>query len=125
MIPLKLADEAFEDLKALPSERLQRVALDWMAVLRHEPHRGPRLEWRRSGDLRRARKLYFDEEDQPRRTNFIAPEPRPGGPRYRIVYELLPKPERPALIRVIAIGLKIDAEGGEGVYERAARRLDE
>lgn len=111
-----------DDLRALPSDRLRRVALEWMTVLRGDPHRGPRLDWRLGNDLSRARKIYFDDNDTPLRTNFLAPPSRPDGPRYRIVYELLPAPERPTLVRVIAVGPKIDPRGGPGVYQKAGDR---
>jgi hypothetical protein len=123
LIPVKLGDGVADDLRALPSDDLRRAALEWMALLRNEPHRGPRLDWRLGRDLSRARKIYFDEDDTPLRTNFLDPPTRPGGPRYRIVYELLPMPERPTLVRVIAVGPKIDPDGGAGVYTEAAKRL--
>jgi hypothetical protein len=122
LIPVKLGDEVPDDLRALPSDRLRRVALESMAALRSDPHRGARLDWRLGNDLSRARKLYFDEGDTPLRTNFLAPPSRPDGPRYRIVYELLPTQEQPTLVRVIAVGPKIDPGGGDGVYRRASER---
>jgi len=122
LIPVRLGDGVPDDLKALPSDRLRRVALEWMAVLRNDPHRGARLHWRHGQDLSRARKLYFDGLDTPLRTNFMEVPRRPEGPRYRIVYELLPSEEQPTLVRIIAVGPKIDAQGGEGVYGRASDR---
>jgi hypothetical protein len=89
--------------------------------LRTEPHLGQRLQWRRGRDLSTCRKLYFDEEDEPRRENFTV-GPRPDGPRYRIVYELLPRPEQPQVVRVLAVGPKYP-DKGEGVYSSASDRL--
>lgn len=106
----------------LPSDDLRRIALQWMARLRREPHLGQRLNWRRGADLSSCRKVYFDDADDPFKTNFIA-LPREGGPRYRIVYQILPRPERPQSIRVIAVGLKKPADYSESVYRRAGGRL--
>jgi hypothetical protein len=120
VIHLKVRPEVKGDLEALPTARLGRVALEWMHVLRSQPHRGLRLRWRSSGDLSLCRKLYFDEDDQPLNPSWVL-VPRPGGPRFRIVYRLLPRPERPELILVIAVGPKVDEDGG--VYDEAVERL--
>lgn len=121
MIPVRFVPEVHEDLARLPSERLRLVALQWMARLRREPYLGQRLHWRPSADLVSARKVYFDEEDEPLKENFVLNR-REGGPRYRIVYQLLPRPERPEVARILAVGPKARAED-LGVYEHAADRL--
>jgi hypothetical protein len=73
-------------------------------------------------DLSRMRKVYFDELDTPLRTNFLAPPTRADGPRFRVVYELQPTDETPTLVRVVAVGAKIDPDGGQGVYRKASDR---
>jgi hypothetical protein len=95
--------------------------MEWMVRLRREPYLGQRLQWRRSQDLSPCRKLYFDEEDTPLKENFTV-GPRPGGPRFRIVYQLLPAPERPEHVRILAVGPKQPSEG-DGVYRTASERL--
>ncbi len=55
--------------------------------------------------LENCRKLYFDEDDQPLRP-LAKPPKRPGGPRFRIVYELLPSDDRPTRAFVWAAGAK-------------------
>jgi hypothetical protein len=122
LIPVRLVQEVLdEDLPQLPSDRLRQVAMEWLIRLRREPHLGQRLQWRRGQDLSSCRKLYFDEKDEPRKENFTF-APRPGGPRFRIVYQLLPRPEQPELVRVLAIGPKYPDEG-ENVYGSASTRL--
>lgn len=121
MIPVRFVPDVREDLAGLPSEQLRRVALEWMVRLRRDPHEGKRLKWRHSGDLSTCRKLYFDEEDTPLRENFTYYR-RPGGARYRIVYQLLPTGEHPEVIRVLAVGLGHD-DAEPDAYDKAATRL--
>jgi hypothetical protein len=121
LIPVRFVAAVQSDLEGLPLAQLRKVALEWMMRLRKEPHCGQRLRWRRDNDLSSARKIYFDEEDRPLRENFVLNR-REGGPRYRIVYQLLPRPERPEVVRILAVGEKRPAEGS-GVYERASERL--
>lgn len=120
MIPVVLAPEAKEDLKRL-SPHLQKVSIGWMSRLRKEPKLGKHLEWRRGADLRRCWKLYFDEDDEPLKLLSAEKRPkRPDGPRFRIVYLLIPDDTRPHRVLVLAIGKKRN-----GVYEAAAKRLND
>lgn len=122
-LPVKLPDEVKQDLRALPSDQLRKVAFGWLQRLRGEPRLGQRLDWRLStGDLRDCRKLYFDERDEPLVRNFMTRTRAGEGAQFRVVYRLLPRDEQPETIQVIAIGRKRE-EDGEGVYGRAARRL--
>lgn len=119
ILPVKLAPEVYDDLRQLSSARLQQVALGWLTRLEREPDMGKRLEWRLNQDLGNCRKVYFDEGDQPLR--LLAKQPkRPGGPRFRIVYELLPIDDRPNRVFVWAVGAKRDPSGG--VYDAAHGR---
>jgi hypothetical protein len=120
LILARLGRGVTEDLYDLPSTRLGVVALEWIARIREEPYLGPRLDWRRGGDLSMCRKLYFDEEDTPFRWPSIPARGRAGGPRFRIVYELLPRDDRPEVALVLAVGEK--KKGAEGVYSQAAGR---
>ncbi len=122
MIPVRAAKDVAGDLRQLPSDRLRTIALGWMARLRHNPRLGQPLHYRYSGDLSTCRKLYFDELDQPLRPSR-ANGRRPGGPRFRIVYQLLPHDDRADLVRIVAVGLKYDPE--RGVYATAVARLDD
>lgn len=122
MIPVRFVEAVREDLDRLPTDELRRIALQWMLRLRSDPHLGKRLQWRRSGDLSTCRKIYFDEDDEPLKENFVFNR-RPGGPRYRIVYQLLPRGEQPEVARILAVGLKKSEPGGGDVYGDAEGRL--
>jgi hypothetical protein len=119
LIPVRFVEAVKDDLAALPSDRLRKVALQWMMRLRSDPYLGQRLTWRRGADLSGCRKIYFDYEDEPLKENFVFNR-RPGGPRFRIVYRLLPRPEHPEVVRILAVGPKIRTDGG--VYHDAGER---
>ena len=115
-----MVPEVREDFKRLPP-KAKRVALGWMSRLSREPRLGKHLEWRRGADLSSCWKLYFDLDDEPLKLLPVRQPKRVGGPRYRIVYQLPPRDERPTHVLVLAIGKKRDPAGT--VYESAARRL--
>jgi hypothetical protein len=110
-----------DDLRALPSDRLRRVALQWMLRLRRRPKLGQFLEWRWGPDLRGCRKIYFDEDDRPLELDFVVRRRSEEGAAYRIVYRILPAEERPELVQVFAVGPKYGPD--EGVYKKAADRF--
>jgi hypothetical protein len=120
LIPVKLASEVRDDLRQLPNERLRKIAFHWLRRLEREPKLGKRLDWRPHRDLSNCRKVYFDEADEPLTYNFQAPRRRPEGPRFRIVYQLQPRDDRPHRVYVWAVGAKQD-----GVYDDAAKRQQE
>ena len=122
MTGVTLTDEARADLAALPSKRLQQVALQWMSRLRRTPRLGQPLEWREGQVLRACRKLYFDEDDTPLELQLTPSKRATEGPPYRIVYRLLPSEDEPRFAQILAVGPKRDSEGG--VYPRVARRLE-
>lgn len=113
-------EDPLADLEALPSDALRKVALWWLKRVRRDHSLGKRLGYQVStGDLRGLYKLYFDEEDEPWNPLWEPPD-RPAGdprPRYRIVYQLLPSEEDPALIEVVSVGPKPE------VYWGAAKRV--
>ena len=119
-VTIEIIDQAMDDLRALPSKQLQRVALQWVARLKANPQLGPELEWRWGHDLRHCRKVYFDEDDTPLEHDPVPRRRSEEGARYRIVYRLLPSDERPEVAQVIAVGPKYGST--EGVYARAAKR---
>ena len=120
-VEIDITSEAMEDLRALPSDRLRLVALQWMSRLKRHPKLGPFLEWRWGLDLRGCRKIYFDENDTPLRFDFVLRRrSEEQGAEYRVVYRLLPDEERPEVIQVFAVGPKYGPEGG--VYRTAADR---
>jgi len=121
-VNVTLTDEAKADLRALPSQRLRVVALQWMQRLKKSPDLGAPLDWREGQDLREAFKLYFAENDTPLEQNLIAKKRSEEGAPYRIVYRLLPSARKPATAQVIAVGPKYGPEGG--VYARAAKRYE-
>ena len=114
-------EDPLADLRALPNDRLRKVALWWLKRVRRDHSLGNALGYQLStGDLRGAFKLYFDEDDEPWNPLWQPPA-RPAGdpvPRYRIVYQLLPDDENPELIEVVSIGAKPE------VYWMAAARLE-
>lgn len=121
-VNVTLTDEAKADLRTLPSQQLQVVALQWMQRLKKRPDLGAPLDWREGQDLRQAFKLYFAENDTPLEQNFIAKKRSEEGAPYRIVYRLLPSARRPETAQVIAVGPKYGPEGG--IYARAAKRYE-
>ena len=115
-------EDPLADLKALPNDRLRKVALWWLKRVRRDHSLGRELGYQAStGDLRGLYKLYFDEDDEPWNPMWQPPDRPPGDPRprYRIVYQVLPDPEQPELIEVISIGPK------PHVYWNAAERYAE
>ncbi len=115
-------EDPLADLKALPNDRLRKVALWWLKHVRRDHSLGKALGFQAStGDLRGAFKLYFDEDDEPWNPLWQPPTRPPGDPvpRYRIVYQLLPDDENPELIEVVAIGPKPE------VYWTTAARLED
>jgi len=124
LIPVKLRPEVHADLRELPNQRIQKVALAWLIRLRRDPQLGQPLAWRHGGDLSDCRKLYFEERDEPLRFDFT-PRPRSESqPRFRVVYRIVPDERRPEHVQVIAIGLKYPPPDKPGVYEKATGRLD-
>lgn len=113
-------EDPLADLKALPNDRLRKVALWWLKRVRRDHALGKGLGYQAStGDLRGLFKLYFDEDDEPWNPLWQPPLRPPGGPvpRYRIVYQLLPDDENPELIEVVSVGPKPE------VYWTTAARL--
>lgn len=119
-IEVDITDEAMADLRALPNQHLQRVALQWMTRLRRSPRLGRRLEWRHGQNLHGCRKLYLDETDTPLELDFVPRRRSEEGARYRIVYRLLPSEDDIEIVQTFAVGPKYGPEGG--VYARAAER---
>ena len=117
---IDITDGAMDDLRALPSQQLQRVALQWVRRLERAPTLGPELVWRWGQDLRDCRKIYFDEGDTPLESDFVGARRSEERARYRIVYRLLPSEREPTLVQVIAVGPKYGDKGG--VYATAAER---
>ena len=117
-----ITDSAMSDLRALPSQQLQRVALQWVRRLESTPKLGPELVWRWGQDLRGCRKDYFDAANAPLESDFVGRRrsEEGAGARYRIVYRLLPSEHEPAIVQVFAIGPKYGDRGG--VYATAAER---
>ncbi len=64
-----------------------------------------------TGTLSDCRKLYFDEAED-------------MGPRYRIIYRLLPNEDEPAKAEVIRIGLKVPYGDEDEIYRQVGRALD-
>ena len=122
MTSVKLTDDGRADLASLPTKKLQLVALQWMARLRRAPGLGQPLEWRERQDLRTCSKIYFDEGDTPLELRLSPSKRAPEGPRYRIVYRLLPSDDDPQCAQILGVGPKRDTEGG--VYPLVARRLE-
>ena len=123
MIPVDAAREVADDLRALPRP-LQLAALAMMRELRYDAHKGQRLLWTQDAKRSACRRLYFDvADDELWRVGFFTRDPRPQGPRYRIVYDLLPDDANPTLVRILAVGAKNVADD-EDVYEKARRRRD-
>jgi hypothetical protein len=115
-VHVEVLDEAKPDLRELADREVVREALRLALALREQPYLGDRL--REKGNLTPlaaadCRKIKFDRPD--RRASAT---PRH---RYRIVYRIEPHEGSPALIVVMAIGIK------PAVYRaataRAARRL--
>lgn len=99
--------DVVDDLRRLPSPRLQHIALERITDLSKKLIRGLPLDKRaRTGNLKDCLKLYFDET---------------GGrpPAWRIVYRLLPDPDKPKTLEVISVGPRRDLD----VYHLAAERL--
>lgn len=79
----------------------------YLAELKRRPRLGLQLiDHATLGDLSDCRKIYFDED-------------RNVGPRWRIVYRLVPNAQKPRTIEVVSIGRRRNAE----VYTVALRRL--
>jgi hypothetical protein len=119
-IAIDITDEAMDDLRALPSQELQRVDLQWIARLEADPQLGRHLEWRWGQDLRGCRKIYFDHDDTPLESDLVPRRRSEEGARYRIVYRLIPSEHRPEIAQVFAVGPKYGPQGG--IYARAAER---
>lgn len=119
-VTIDITNEAMDDLRALPSQELQRVALQWVQRLKRNPKLGPVLAWRWGQDLRNCRKIYFDAGDTPLESDFVVRRRSEEGARYRIVYRLMPSNSQPEIARVFAVGPKYGPAGG--VYAQAAER---
>ena len=114
-------DDPLSDLKALPSDKLRKVALWWLKRVRRDQALGKYLGYQAStGDLRGLYKLYFDQDDEPWDPLWQPPDRRAGDPRprYRIVYQLLADDQEPDLSEVISVGPRPQ------VYWAAAERHD-
>lgn len=96
-----------DDVKALPTRRLQEVFLQRLVDISAGRLSGQPLDSHAStGDLTDCRKLYFDERGT-------------GRPRCRLVYRLLPDEVEAVEVQAMAAGLRQLME----VYVTAARRL--
>lgn len=122
-VQVVLTDAAKADLRKLEDTSLQRVALQWMQRLRRHPTLGRPLTWRPGQDLRTCRKIYFDQDDRPLERSFVPAKRADGGPRYRIVYRLLPDEGSATHAQILGVGLKRDGEGG--IYPRVGKRLED
>jgi hypothetical protein len=103
---LQALPEVKADIQALPSRRLQEVALSKIDALRCGRLQGQPLHKQvQTGDLSDCRKVYFDvRADRP--------------PAWRIVYRQLTE-DRLEIIEVVAVG----ARAGSVVYSEAVDRL--
>lgn len=91
----EISDEASDDIKKLPNDKLKRECLDTLKSLRNGRIRGQRLENKNGRDLSDCFKLYFDEA------------------RYRIVYQIEPE------CLIIGVGPRDEEE----IYRVVANRL--
>jgi hypothetical protein len=99
--------EFADDVRALPTQRLQRIVIQRLVDISKGRLEGKPLDERvATGDLSDCRKLYFDET---------------GGmkPRYRLVYRLLPNEVQATEVQAVATGEREALV----VYYEAARRL--
>lgn len=81
-----------QDILALPSRQLQKVALQIVVGVSKGRRRGRPLESRvATGDLSDCRKVYFDEVGTNR-------------PRFRLVYRLLPDEVEAVEVEAVAVG---------------------
>ncbi|MEV0420410.1 hypothetical protein [Streptosporangium canum] len=103
----RLRPEVHDDLKNLPTHRLQKIAILRIQNLVYGDERGTELMGTADPDLTGCRRLYFDEI--------------PRLARWRIVYRELPaaRPGALPVIQVLAVGPRAQMD----VYERAALRL--
>jgi hypothetical protein len=92
---------------------LKRRALELLGqVSKENPRLGKPCGFAFStGNLSDCRKLYFDEQ-------------RDMGPRYRIVYRLVPDEDSPTKAEVIRIGLKVPYGDEEQIYRQVGRALE-
>lgn len=99
--------EFADDVRALPTRRLQEIVLQRLVDISKGQLQGQPLDIRaRTGDLGDCRKLYFDETGGAR-------------PDYRLVYRLLPDELQALEVAAVAVGRREALE----VYVAAARRL--
>ncbi len=95
-----------DDVRALPSANLQRLAIQILIDVSTCELAGVPLDERVStGDLSDCRKVYFDERD--------------GKPRFRLVYRLLPNEIEAVIVEGVAGGYRERLR----VYVAAAQRL--
>ncbi len=105
-LPRKYHDKFADDVKALPTENLQRRALHIITDVSKGTLEGKSLEEHSAvGSLSDCRKIYFDDRDD------IAP-------RYRLVYHLLPNE-----VQAVCVGITVGQRKALAVYVEAARRL--
>lgn len=107
-----LDDFAKKQFHALPNMNLKREALRKLGKLKNEnPWAGKPCGYAPStGNIGDCRKMYFDESEDVEA-------------RYRIVYRLLPDEEKPMVIEVIRIDLKVPEADGEYIYTQVGRAL--
>jgi len=100
-----------EDFRALPTDKLRWMAMQYFVRLEQKPDLGRPLQdhpiW---GDLSDCRKIYLDETHQ-------------TDPRWRIIYKLLPDERHPKVADVIIIGPREDDAVYREVMSRLARPL--
>jgi len=112
MTSVRLTADARRDLAALPSQRLQQVALQWMSRLRRTPFLGRPLEWRQGQDLRRCRKVYFDEADTPLELRPTPSKRAQDGPRTASSTAFFPASVTHGTRRSSALGRSATARAG-------------
>lgn len=81
-----------DDIDALPDERVKKIALDMLVLVRGGKVSGVKLDARvDTGELGDCYKLYFDPDGS-------------GKPRYRLVYRYTPDEINAVAIEAVAVG---------------------
>jgi hypothetical protein len=106
-LDLTFHPDAADEVRNLPTRRLQRIVLQRVVDIAKGELIGAPLNVRAStGDLSDCFKVYVDEIGGP-------------NPRFRIVYRLLPDPAAPTTVEVIAVGRRDNLDA----YRSASMRL--
>lgn len=106
-LALRALDGFADDFAALPDDRVRKMALDMLVLVRDKEVRGVALgNHVATGDLSDCYKLYFDPVGV-------------GKPRFRLVYRFAPDEITAIAIEAVAVGERANLE----VYLRAAERL--